>query len=295
MRDTAAIVVTFNRKELLKECITKLQEQTEKVDIIIIDNMSTDGTLEMLKPLVKNHQIIYHTTGKNIGGAGGFHEGIKLAYELGYKYFWLMDDDCLPTKDALKNLKIVDKKLKGNYGFLCSKVLWTDNNICKMNIPKINLTKKVKDFNSEMVSIEMGTFVSFYIKRETIEEVGLPIKEFFIWGDDLEYSQRISKRYPSYLVNTSIVFHKTKNNAGSDIALDNYERINRYKISYRNEVVLFREIGIKGVSYQSIRLLYHIGKVLTKSKDHKSKRLATILKGTASGLKFHPIIKYIGN
>ncbi|WP_251717096.1 glycosyltransferase family 2 protein [Lactobacillus agrestimuris] len=293
MSDTAAIVVTYNRKKLLSECIKKLKEQTEKVDIIIIDNMSTDGTSEMLKSLEKSHEIIYHATGKNIGGAGGFHEGIKLAYRLGYKFFWLMDDDCLPTKDALKNLKVIDKKIGGNYGFLCSKVLWIDNNICKMNIPKISISKKVEDFNSEIVPIKMGTFVSFYLKREVVKEIGLPIKEFFIWGDDLEYSQRISNKYPSYLVNTSVVVHKTKNNSGSNIAIDDFQRINRYRLAYRNEVVLFREAGFKEKVYQYLRLGLHIERVISKAPDHKWQRLTTIFIGTKDGHNFHPRIDYI--
>ncbi|NRN87634.1 hypothetical protein IMAU30077_01372 [Lactobacillus helveticus] len=293
MNDTAAIVVTFNRKYLLKECIKKLQVQTHKADIIIIDNMSTDGTSEMLKPFIDAKQIIYHSTGKNIGGAGGFNEGIKLAYELGYKYFWLMDDDCLPTKDALKNLKLIANRLDDNFGFLCSKVLWIDNSVCQMNIPKVSLSKKVNDFCDDLVPIKMGTFVSFYVNRKVVKEIGLPIKDFFIWGDDLEYSQRISNKYSSYLVNTSIVIHETKNNSGSNVAIDDFQRIKRYRLSYRNEAVLFREAGIKGKIYQYLRIGLHIGRVIFKSPDHKWDRLKTIIIGTKDGHNFYPKIEKV--
>ena len=277
MSDTAAIVVTYNRKKLLKECIRNLQKQTQQVDIIVIDNMSTDGTVDMLKPLIKNNSIIYHSTGKNIGGAGGFYEGIKLAYKLGYEYFWLMDDDCIPQSNSLRQLKIADKRLNGKYGFICSKVLWTNGDICLMNIPKLSLFKKVSDFHTSIVSVKMGTFVSFLTKRSVVEKVGLPIKEFFIWGDDVEYSQRISNNYPCYLINDSTVIHKTKNNEGSNIALDDYERINRYKLAYRNEVVLYREMGIKGYLYQFTRLNLHAIRIIIKSKNHKLLRLKTLI------------------
>lgn len=295
MSDTAAIVVTYNRKKLLKECITSLKNQTQQVDIIIIDNMSTDGTVEMLKPFIDTQAIIYHSTGKNIGGAGGFYEGIKLAYKLGYKYFWLMDDDCIPRNNSLKQLKLADKKLNGNYGFICSKVLWTNGDICLMNIPKLSLSVKVSDFNTSIVPIKIGTFVSFFTKRSVVEKIGLPIKEFFIWGDDVEYSQRISKLYPCYLVNDSIVIHKTKNNEGSNIALDDFERIDRYKLAYRNEMVLYREIGVKGCLYQFLRLNLHVMRVIFKSKDHKILRLKTIIAGTKDGMKFHPKVKKVQN
>ena len=280
MNNIAAIVVTYNRKKLLKKCIKGLKEQTEKADIIIIDNMSTDGTLEMLQPLINSNEIIYHSTGKNIGGAGGFYEGIKLAYEMGYKYFWLMDDDCIPTSSALEKLMNVVNEKK-NFGFLVSKALWKDGEVCKMNIPKIKLTKQVNDFSKKVIQIKMGTFV------------GLPIKEFFIWGDDLEYSQRISQKFPSYLVTNSLVYHETKLNEGSNIALDSVDRLKRYKLAYRNEVVLFKEMGLQGQMYQYFRLVLHCGRILFKSKDHKKERLNIIFQGTRAGYNFHPVIKNI--
>ncbi|KRK27688.1 glycosyltransferase [Lactobacillus acidophilus DSM 20079 = JCM 1132 = NBRC 13951 = CIP 76.13] len=254
--------------------------------------MSTDGTLEMLQPLINSNEIIYHSTGKNIGGAGGFYEGIKLAYEMGYKYFWLMDDDCIPTSSALEKLMNVVNEKK-NFGFLVSKALWKDGEVCKMNIPKIKLTKQVNDFSKKVIQIKMGTFVSFLTSREVVEKVGLPIKEFFIWGDDLEYSQRISQKFPSYLVTNSLVYHETKLNEGSNIALDSVDRLKRYKLAYRNEVVLFKEMGLQGQMYQYFRLVLHCGRILFKSKDHKKERLNIIFQGTRAGYNFHPVIKNI--
>lgn len=293
MNKVAAVVVTYNRKKLLKLCIEKLLHQTFNTDIIVIDNMSTDGTHEMLKSLIDNNKIIYHSTGKNIGGAGGFYEGIKLAYKLNYEYFWLMDDDCIPTENSLNQLMKADKELHSKYGFLCSKVIWSDGNICKMNIPKTSIRNKNTDFNSHQVPIQMGTFVSFLTRREVVEKVGLPIKEFFIWGDDLEYSYRISRKYPAYLINDSVVLHKTANNEGSNIASDNFQRINRYKLAYRNESVLFREMGIKGKIYQCSRLLLHSGRIILKAPDHKKERLNTIFSGMKEGRKFYPKIKKV--
>ncbi|MCX7697952.1 MAG: glycosyltransferase [Candidatus Goldbacteria bacterium] len=71
----AVIVVTYNRKELLRRCINAILKQTYKVDkIIVIDNASTDGTEEMMtKTYYRNKKIDYVRLDKNIGGAGGFH------------------------------------------------------------------------------------------------------------------------------------------------------------------------------------------------------------------------------
>ena len=128
MKKVAAIVVTYNRKELLRECLQALLAQTiPDLDILLIDNASTDGTKEYITDIVEeNPSIRYMNTGSNLGGAGGFHCGLKKAYERGYDYMWIMDDDTIPYPDALEQLFVADKRLKGRYGFLSSGVLWAD-------------------------------------------------------------------------------------------------------------------------------------------------------------------------
>ena len=153
---------------------------------------------------------------------------------------WIMDDDCMVHRDTLVKLLDADKELKGEYGFLASKVLWSDNSICKMNIQKNSLFKKNDDWDTQLVKVIMSTFVSFFIKSDTVKEFGLPIADFFIWSDDLEYSRRISRKLSCYLVNTSTVTHKSKNNIGSNIVVDDNSKLNRYRCAYRNEYYLFR-------------------------------------------------------
>src|SRR5208283_3808991 len=112
-----AVVVTYNRKCLLLECLEALFKQTYPLEAIyIIDNASTDGTPEMLKgkgvirsilnpdnyPLEEATEVVisgmhkihihYFRMHENIGGAGGFYYGTRLAHEAGHKWIWLMDD-----------------------------------------------------------------------------------------------------------------------------------------------------------------------------------------------------------
>lgn len=128
MNQTAAVVVTYNRKELLRQCITKLLRQKGiSCDVIIIDNASTDGTEEMIHTEFNQTTVIYENTGKNLGGAGGFEYGIEKAVRMGYEYVWIMDDDTLPEESALAALFAVGKKLQGHWGFLSSVAYWTDD------------------------------------------------------------------------------------------------------------------------------------------------------------------------
>ena len=292
----AAIVVTYNRKELLKECINALLDQDyENCDVLVIDNASTDGTENYIAEEIKNKKVKYYNTGANLGGAGGFNYGMRKAVEEKYEYAWVMDDDCIVQKDTLEKLLIADGKIK-EYGFLASKVLWGNKEVCKMNIQKKDLFHQVSEEEyqkNDYQKIIMSTFVSFFIKTAVIKEIGLPIKEFFIWADDLEYSRRISKKYECYLIKDSIVNHKTKTNIGSNIAIDSEEKLNRYEYAYRNEMYLMRREGLVGRLYMFIKKRIHIYRVHKAKPTELKKRIRIIKDSIKKGKKFNPKIEYV--
>ncbi len=289
-----AVVVTYNRKELLRECVNALLNQEyNNCKVVVIDNNSSDGTEEYIKDLVDGDNVIYKNTGENLGGAGGFNYGIKEASKLNPDFVWIMDDDCIVHKHTLDNFIIADRKLNGKYGYLSSKVLWKDNTICKMNIQRKTLTKTVKDFDSSFVPVSMASFVSLFIPYGIIKEFGLPIKDFFIWTDDWEYTRRISRNYPCYLINKSVVTHKSQNNIGASIDSDTDDRLDRYQYLYRNDAYLYKREGIKGFLYEVIRLSAHIKRVVFSDCKNKRKRIGIIIKSTMSGLKFNPQIEHI--
>lgn len=295
---TVAIVVTYNRKELLLECLNSLCSQVEKrMDILVIDNASTDGTEKIVKNFSENHNNIdYVNTGKNLGGAGGFHFGLKEAYRRGYEYMWIMDDDTIPEKEALTELQIADKKLKGKFGFLSSCALWIDGSYCIMNkqlVDQDNCIKEYDKFEAGLIRVSKATFVSLFLKREVLECVGLPLKEYFIWGDDMEYTLRISKKYPCYMVSKSKVIHKMKSNVGSDISMDEKERINRYELAYRNDCHTAWINGAKYIAEYYEFVLYSIKKIVCSKSKYKAKRMWILIKGSMKGLFFRPQVEYL--
>jgi GT2 family glycosyltransferase len=209
-----AVVVTFNRKALLKECLTALLRQTRRLDeIIVMDNASTDGTEELVK--AKFTDITYIRLPENIGGAGGFHEGMKLAYEKGYDWIWVMDDDAVPLPDALEQLitspAILQPKV---YGLACT-VINPDDSICVFHRRMFD-TRGVREkpadaikYREPFFEIDTASFVGFLISRKAIDEVGLPLKDFFIFYDDTEYSLRIREKGFILNVSASKIMHVT--------------------------------------------------------------------------------------
>lgn len=293
MNDVCAVVVTYNRKKLLLQCLRHILDGSTIPDILVIDNFSDDGTAEALQPMIKSGEVAYYNTGANLGGAGGFNYGIRKAIELGYEYLWIMDDDCIPTLTTLERLLSASEALGEKFGFLSSKVMWTDGSICRMNVKRRTLTKNVEDFSQQLTPVVMASFVSLFIKASMVREEGLPIKEFFIWTDDWEYTRRISRGHPCYLVTDSVVVHHSKYNQKADVSSDAPDRLDRYKYLYRNDVVLYRREGIRGFSYECARLMAHSVRVLRKAKDHKGQRLKMIWTGTWAGMRFYPVIEYI--
>ena len=122
---------------------------------------------------------------------------------------------------------------------------------------------------------------------------GLPIKEFFIWGDDWEYTSRISKKFKNYLAGESVVTHKSETNVGSNIVADTSDRLNRYFYAYRNESYLFIRLGISGKLYYAAKIPYHRLKLALSDVPDKKERFAIIKKGLKAAKTFKPEIEYV--
>lgn len=187
-----AIVVTYNRNELLKECLIALKNQTRKPDhILVVDNASTDGTFEMVKEQFPDVDIF--RLPENQGGAGGFHEGMKWAYEMGYDWLWLMDDDGVPNYDCLEKLEYASKE----YGLMVvSPLVVEKNNPSRLAFSLIDRGRRILEaceiYDSHMIEGYVNLFNGVLIKSDCISKVGLPNKKLFIRGDEVDYFLRLS-------------------------------------------------------------------------------------------------------
>ena len=215
MSSVCAVVVTHNRKELLRECLAALDAQTRRPDrILVVENASTDGTRSMLEQDYGHVDVLALPT--NEGSAGGFHEGIKRAHEDGADWIWLMDDDTIPEPDALAELLGAPARLDGGPppALLASRVVWRDGKVHPMNAtwPERSRVERVIDGAQRgLVPLRFATWVSLLLHKGAVERHGLPLKHFFIWSDDVEYTSRVLLGGDrAYLVPTSVVLHKTE-------------------------------------------------------------------------------------
>ncbi len=288
-----AVVVTFNRLELLKLTLGKLFAQNVKLnEIIVVNNASTDGTKEYLKSiedLITNVELT-----SNLGGAGGFYEGIKAALKNDNDYIWIMDDDTITKSDSLEKLLEGYEQLESReIGFLCSNVLFKDEKPCVMNIPHIYEGEWNEFANKGIIRLSATSFVSVLINRKAVERIGLPIKEFFIWGDDIEYTKRISNLFECYLIGDSVVYHYMNENKGVNIIDEAPERVNRYFYDIRNKFYVAKKNGFKAVIRYIVNTIKLSLNILIYGKGGKMKKIVVISKGFIKGIFFNPSIEYI--
>ncbi len=289
----AAVVVTYNRLPLLRQCLQALAAQTVPLSAIwVIDNASTDGTEQAVRGM-NLPNLIYRNTGRNLGGAGGFAYGTREAALAGYDALWLMDDDTIPEPAALEMLLQADRELQGNYGWLSSRALAPDGTDQPMNRQRSSPYTDLEKYDGRKIPSVMASFVSLFLPVAMVQKYGLPIAAFFIWSDDWEYTRRISREQPCYVIPESRVIHAMQNPGTVNIATDAPSRWDRYHYFYRNDVVLYRREGIRGWLWLLAKDLWHTLQVLRDRRGHRMKRIATIWKGFGEGVCFFPEISYL--
>lgn len=189
-----AVVVTYNRRELLLCCLTALCRQSRPPNrIIVVDNASTDGTPEAMTAYAKHAgvQVEYVRLEVNTGGAGGFKHGLQQAVSAGAQWVWLMDDDAEPHPAALAELMTVATNPTDIYGSVATH----GEDVC-WNTTLLEPEKRVVNHLAQMpdrAHVQSLPFLGFLIHCDLVRTIGLPDDGFFIAADDIEYCLRAQR------------------------------------------------------------------------------------------------------
>lgn len=289
----AAVVVTYNRLELLKECITALKNQTRNLDeIIVVNNDSTDGTKEWLE----TQEDLTIITQINSGSAGGQYTGIKTAYEKGFDWIWSFEDELVADKDALKNLLM--HVSNEDSAIACLRKNYYSKQINFAEIVKYNRTKIRPNYRYQKVNIHnlkkakthifSATFEGLLINSLAINKVGLPNISYFIWYDDVEYCVRLNNFGSIYLVKNSIVYKNlsaSKVNFNSEYikmiyGLRNYTHLENSIPLLPRFLVLIRYFSIVFYFLQiTTFFLRHIGNINYSLVEHLKISVSEVING----------------
>jgi rhamnopyranosyl-N-acetylglucosaminyl-diphospho-decaprenol beta-1,3/1,4-galactofuranosyltransferase len=233
-----AVVVTYNRRDLLAQALGAVISQTHPVaGVVVVDNASTDATAEMVARDFPDAHLV--ELAANTGGAGGFAAGIGVAQAFGPELIWAMDDDTVPHEDALAELVRARQRYPGpSPVLLASRVVWTDGRDHPMNTPRTwGQASPMEVSDAAAVGarpIRSASFVSVLLDASTVAERGLPVADYFLWNDDFEFSTRLIRGRRAIAVPTSVVVHHTR--VFGDTAADPGDR---FYYEVRNKIWLF--------------------------------------------------------
>ena len=207
MTKVIAVVVTYNRKILLLNCIDALLHQSLNFDkIIIVYNASTDGTIEFLeaKKILDHPKLVLLKQNENTDGAGGFSTGMKYAFESGADYVWMMDDDAVPHQNALEQLMnhATPNHIYGSLAVNGKDTAWTTT------LLPGSKTIDSKNLISIISEVQSLPFLGYLTSKEIFEKLGLPDNSYFIAADDVEYCLRAQRAgFKTYVCGQSYIEH----------------------------------------------------------------------------------------
>lgn len=283
----AAVIVTYNRLDKLKTVLRTVSEQSTPPEwIVVVDNASTDGTREFLaEQTLPSLDVTRLET--NTGGAGGFATGMKRAYELGADLFWLMDDDCYPQPQALETLVSghaeAMETMPGGVPFACSLVYFDDEEIAEMNIAAPDWKwARLWAKGQRAVLVQTCSFVSALYTRETVERIGLPLREYFIWFDDAAYARMAGVGIgPGVCILDSKAIHDTPTNVAGDFSRIDSQNIWKFAYGARNEASyhLHRESLLSYLRFFArTQILMHRGRVAWRHRRRITGRLLAAIR-----------------
>ncbi len=215
----AALVVTYNRFDLLSLTIQALLAQTRQVDaIVLLDNGSTDGTYEkLLASGLDLSRVDYVRLEPNRGPARGFWQGMSYAHAGGADWVWVMDDDVLPDPDCLETMLAALPKLPPveGIGYLQSRVVGEDGR--SQNTPEVawrtdgtNYPDWERLLKDGIVAISKAALTSTLVPRTTLDRFAPSAPDFYMWGEDSDFTLRVTAELPAFMIGASRAVHLRK-------------------------------------------------------------------------------------
>ncbi len=243
MKKISIVIVNWNGKNDTLACLSslkKLKQDNFSVSIIVVDNGSTDNSVQSIKDLFLEVQMLANS--KNLGFSEGNNKGIRIALQDGADFIWILNNDTEVDPSALSHLYTVCKKervgIAGSKIYFSpgrefhterygrgdrGKVIWYAgglidwDNMYGSHRGVDEVDQGQFDTNEETPFV---TGCSMLVKREVFEAIGLFDDKLFAYLEDLDFCLRAEKAgYQLLYASRSIVWHKNAGSSGvgSDI------------------------------------------------------------------------------
>lgn len=188
----SVVIVTYNSKKWLPQCLETLRAQTlyEEMEVIIVDNLSQDGSDRLAAELMKGWaRGVTVQTGANLGYGGGGNRGAAAARG---KYLFFMNPDVLLDGKCLERL--TETAEKSSYDAVAPKILdYDDDSICFLGVSGFDIFGLPVEFRESDKKRHLFSFggCSYFIRRELFENIGGWDEVFFMYGEEMDIAWRI--------------------------------------------------------------------------------------------------------
>jgi rhamnopyranosyl-N-acetylglucosaminyl-diphospho-decaprenol beta-1,3/1,4-galactofuranosyltransferase len=283
-----AVIVTYNRRELLLEALAAVRAQQRSPDaVIVVDNASTDGSAAAVRARFRTVRLV--ELDANYGGAGGFAYGMAQALADDADLIWLMDDDTIPEPGALAALLAARQAYTGRApAIVASAVLWTDGRPHPMNTPRAKPMAAAAERTAAAacgcVPIRSASFVSVLVDAAECRRRGLPRADFFLWNDDFEFTTRLLRGNIGLLCHDSVVLHKTRTFGSTDV-----DPGDRFFYEVRNKIWTLRATSLgpaERILYTGATLRRWV-RTYAAASDRRGLR-ACLRRGFVAGVRTRP-------
>lgn len=225
MNQAYSIVVTFNSEKCIEKCISSLIGQksvTQK--IIIIDNNSSDNTIDILPNIIPEDAVIIQNK-KNVGFAAAVNQGLKYALEnvKDAGYFFLLNPDAWLANNCLE--KLISKFDKNKQLGLASPLIinpdtqkpwFSGAKTSWVRQRNVHLDPKFNHCQLQVTSYLTGC--ALLIKKSVIPKIGFFDERFFLYYEDADYSLRARKAgFAIKIVPSAACFHRESQSSTADI------------------------------------------------------------------------------
>ena len=257
---------------MLGELLADLHSQNRPPDkIVVIDNASRDQT----ENVVKSHYpaVEYVRLPENRGSAGGYHEGIRRAVEES-DFIYTLDDDVQLTPETLFEIISGFRKIEEVSPCLVAAV------------------RSVGDGHPEHAPTQLAIcpWRGTLFKTEIVRKAGLPLPDYFLYGEDLEYSLRLVKHgYCFYWIPASICRERRRIRDGKSRAEVFGRKSIRYQdpfrlyYAFRNEIAIYKQYHY---FRKWLHTLLYAGKVMI---------MILLSEGRGGGKAIHAVCRGLGD
>lgn len=214
----SVIIVNYNVQYFLEQCILSIQAASKNIsiEIIVVDNNSTDGSCSMLHKNFPDVQLIANI--ENVGFSKANNQGVRKTCG---EYILILNPDTVIAEDTLE--KIIDfAEKQSNLGALGARFIDGSGEFlpeCKRNIPTVKIASQKIRGNSkkyyanhisenEIAKIEILTGAFMFIKRDTFLKIEGFDEDYFMYGEDIDLCYKLlNKGYQNFYFGTSTIIH----------------------------------------------------------------------------------------